>query len=333
MDWRRKSGATSGPTATSSSRPIGRRAFALSASAALCSPILAGEPSNPRWDFLRANLSVFPGAEALFEPDERLFWRLKPNLRDAPAAERLPESEWPFRVSTDADGRRRTPSVDADETALFLGDSCTFGIPVEDDEAYPAVVQSLISGLRAVNAGVPGYSAFQGRKLLEVLGPALRPRVVVFAFWVNDRTVWDHLSDAEHEELLAAERAGEFSRHRLTRLLRRAAPGDRPRLNDGEFADETRRAIELSREVGARPLIAIWPTGPQVSGGDVHPRQRLLRETAQSAGAAVADLAPALRASGRRDLFVDPVHATRDGYRLAGEALAPFVRLELARSA
>ena len=34
---------------------------------------------NPRWEFLRANLSIFPGTERLFEPDRKVFWRLKSN--------------------------------------------------------------------------------------------------------------------------------------------------------------------------------------------------------------------------------------------------------------
>ena len=122
-------------------------------------------------------------------------------------------------------------------TVLFLGDSCTFGIPVNDNEAFPALVQQKMEGIQSINAGVPGYSAFQGRLFLEGTDSAFRPDVVVVTFWPNDRSVWDHLGDAEHQELIAAEQSGEFSRYRIVRLLRRATPGKRPRLTDEEFAD------------------------------------------------------------------------------------------------
>ena len=282
---------------------------------------------NARWNFLRTNLQVFPGTEKLFEPDDRLFWRLKAGLSKVRAAEQLPDKRYPFRVSTDAHGRRKTPETSPQgPTALFLGDSCTFGIPVDDAEAFPARVGDLL-GVKALNAGVPGYSAFQGRVLLDSL--AERPRAVVISFWVNGRTSWDHLSDAEHVELLAAERSGEFSKHRVTRLLRRVTPGVRPRLSDEEFAGELRRMIVRSREIGAEPVLLIWPTIDQMSGGAEHERQRIIRGTGRETGAKVVDLAESFRVSGGERLFVDPVHATAEGYRVAAavvaEALQPIL--------
>jgi lysophospholipase L1-like esterase len=299
-----------------------RRAAALLA-AASPAVLAASEEANARWDFLRTNLSVFPGTEKIFESDDDLFWKLKTNLQGVEASERLPEDEWPFRVSTDGNGRRLCPPVEAPaRTALFLGDSCTFGIPVNDGESFPAQCQALVPGLRAVNAGVPGYTAFQGRLLLEKLAPRLRPDVVVMAFWVNGRTVWDHLSDLEHHELLAAERAGELSRHRLTRLLRRVQPGDRPRLTEEEFAGEIRALIRLAHDVEAKPVVAVWPTAPQMEGADPHPRQALLLRIAAEQKTPAVELAPAFRRAGGKRLFVDPVHATREGYRAAAEAAA-----------
>ena len=75
-----------------------------------CAFLLHAAESNPRWSFLVTNLEVFPGMEKIFEPDASLFWRLKPNLQEVRAAERLPDTKYPFQVSTDADGRRRLPS-------------------------------------------------------------------------------------------------------------------------------------------------------------------------------------------------------------------------------
>ncbi len=175
-------------------------------------PLAAAE--NPRWELLVTNLDVFPGTEKLFDPDDELFWRLRPNLRGVKASERLPGAVYPFSVSTDSDRRRRTPKVKSpDKTSLFLGDSCTFGIPVDDDESLPWRVQQRLTKshamkIRAINAAVPGYSAFQGRLVLEQWKEKPAPDAVVITFWPNGRNIWDHLSDAEHKELLAAEREG-----------------------------------------------------------------------------------------------------------------------------
>jgi|GEM_PF-2760276 len=292
---------------------------AFGALAALC---LAAD-SNPRWDFLRMNLQVFPGTDKIFEPDPRLFWKLKPNLSRIQAAEKLPDREYPFRVSTDSNGRRLTPAApDGAPEALFLGDSCTFGIPVNDDEAFPSQAAQAVK-MKAINAGVPGYSVFQGRLLLEAA--AVRPRFVVITFWLNDRTSWDNLSDREHFELLAAERAGEFSRLNLLRILRRAA-APRPRLDDGEFEQELTATVETARRIGAVPVLVIWPYARQIAGEPEEPRQGIIRRVGSKANVRVVDLAPRFRQHRGRDLFADAVHATSAGYRIAGAAVAEALR-------
>jgi len=292
------------------------------------------ESSNPRWEFLRTNLDVFPGTEKLFEPDTSLFWRLRPNLKSVRAAERLPDKEFQFSVSTDAKGRRLIPQPPiVRHMVLFLGDSCTFGIPVNDNEAFPALVQQKIEGIQSINAGVPGYSAFQGRLLLEGTNSALRPDVVVATFWPNDRSVWDHLGDAEHQELIAAEQSGEFSRYRIVRLLRRATPGKRPRLTDEEFAVQIRQIVRWCHERGSKPILQIWPVQQQMATTDEIDRQQILRKIASEDRVPVVDLVPLFRQ--RRDaiLFVDSVHATKEGYALVADALVQVIRQELASKA
>ena len=269
---------------------------------------------NPRWQFLVTKLQVFPGTEKLFEPDDSLFWRLAPNLQSIACAERLPDAEFRFTASTDRSGRRKQPPATG-RTILFLGDSCTFGIPVNDAESFPALVQQHLPGVRTVNAGVPGYTAYQGRVLLESLSQA--PAIVVITFWPNDRGSWDRLSDLEHAELIAAERAGDFSRLRVLRLLRRAAPGARPRLTDDEFAAEIRRMIAWCRMHGSTPVLHVWPNR---QGDDVD-LQQLLRRIAAQERVALVDQAPVFRAQRHRALFVDSVHATREGYALAAGTL------------
>ena len=299
-------------------------AAVLLASGLAALPLIAAE--NARWDFLVTNLDVFPGTEQLFEPDEKLFWRLRKNLKKVKASEKLPGREYPFTVATDAEGRRRVPgSSDAQTKALFIGDSCTFGIPVDDDETFPARTQQQLDrkhglAIRAVNAGVPGYSIFQGRVLLEQL--QVPPDVVVVTFWPNGRSIWDHLSDAEHEELLAAERSGDFSSLRFTRLWRRATPGNRQRLNDEEFAEQLRLIAAWCREKGSEAVFQVWPARSQMNEPLSIDRQEIIRRVGREEQVKVVDLLPAFRAHKDADLFADNIHCTRRGYALVAETLA-----------
>ena len=297
-------------------------------------PLIAAE--NARWDFLVTNLDVFPGTEQLFEPDEKLFWRLRKNLRKIKASEKLPDIEYPFTVSTDAEGRRRVPgSKDAQATVLFIGDSCTFGIPVDDDETFPARTEQRLAhehdvAIRAVNAGVPGYSVFQGRILLEQLQTP--PDVVVVTFWPNGRSIWDHLSDAEHEELLAAERSGDFSRLRFTRLWRRATPGNRQRLTDDEFAEQLRLIANWCREKGSEAVFQVWPARSQMNDSLVIDRQEIIRRVGREEQVKVVDLLPPFREHKQKNLFADNIHCTRQGYALVAETLSETLAGMLAKS-
>ncbi len=286
----------------------------------LAASVCCAEESNPRFDFLRMNLEVFPGTGQIFEADWTLFWKLKANLKNVRAAEKLPDRTFPFRVSTNAGGRRATPDAPAGAPSLlFLGDSCTFGIPVNDDESFPSRVGKLL-GVKAINAGVPGYTAFQGRLVLENTNE--KPQAVVITFWPNGLGVWDHLSDREHFELLAAQRANEFSKVSLTRILRRATPGKTTRLSEGEFESQLNAMIDRARAMGAVPVVAIWPFIGQMENEPENPRQTIIRKVAAAKGVTAIDLAPKFRERGGKRLFADRVHATAEGYRVAAETIA-----------
>jgi lysophospholipase L1-like esterase len=287
---------------------------------------------NARWEFMLANLDVFPGIDKIFEADSRMFWKLRPNLQMVPAAEKLPKAEFPFTISTDRFGRRLIPEVDASRhTVLFLGDSCTFGIPVNDDETYPALLQQRLKQVRCINAAVPGYSSYQGRLILEQWDdPTQRPDVVVITFWPNDRSIWDHLSDIEHAQLVAAEASGKTTSIRLTRLLRRALPGSRPRLNEHEFEREIRNILRWCEQRGATPVLQVWPARRQVESLEEVDRQEILRRIAAQTGVTLVDLVPAVRAQKGAKLFSDTIHMTRDGHVLVASTLQPVLEKALA---
>lgn len=116
-------------------------------------------------------------ASSLLMPDAALLWRLRPNLQlQADVLSLGAARAW--RVHTDAAGFRLPAAPDA--TIFALGDSCTFGWGVEDGEAWPARLATIL-GQPVQNLGIPGYSVMQGERLA-----AGRVGTLLVAFGAND---------------------------------------------------------------------------------------------------------------------------------------------------
>ncbi len=78
-----------------------------------------------------------------------------------------------YRIN--ADGSRNTPgSVDtAPETHLFLGDSQTFGMGVNDAETYASVYAKALSAPRVLNYSFVGWGPQQALEILRLRAPKL----------------------------------------------------------------------------------------------------------------------------------------------------------------
>ncbi len=126
---------------------------------------------------MRDPVLLLEEASSLLMPDTSLLWRLRPNL-DMQADVLSLGTPRAWRVRTDAAAFRLPSAPDA---AIFaLGDSCTFGWGVEDEEAWPARLAAIL-GRPVQNLGIPGYSILQGERLW-----AGRPGTLLLAFGAND---------------------------------------------------------------------------------------------------------------------------------------------------
>lgn len=101
----------------------------------------------------------------------------------APAAAGAPAAE------LRRDGTPTAPALDAAPRVVFLGDSLTAGLGLEEDQAFPARLAELLrergTRIHAINAGVSGDTSAGGLARLEWL---LRqePDVVVVELGAND---------------------------------------------------------------------------------------------------------------------------------------------------
>ena len=293
--------------------------------------------TNERWRH-HANLVVtigFEGLNEILEPDPERFWRLRPNITKRLEGEIAGSRQISFFVSTDKHGHRRTAELSsAAHTVLFLGDSCTFGVGVDDDQTFASLLQDRLPATRCLNAGVPGYSAFQGRRLLESVSNTDPPNVVVVSFLFNDNSQWDQLSDSEHAAVLdsVAARLARHSRFAAafsTLKGQRVTAADkarRPRLTDEEYFDELEKIVERCGQLGSRTIFLIWPQRRQMPSGAAITKQDVMRYVAKQHGIPVVDLVPAFQQNGDVELFVDVVHANAAGHQLVAKAIEPVLR-------
>ena len=270
-----------------------------------------------------------PSLQKALVPDRSLFWRLRPGLLPTIVEGRVgPSDPIRFTLSTTPDGFR-SPAPGGPPSVVCLGDSCTFGLGVDDAETFPAQLGGS-TGTAVLNAGVPGYTAFQGRRLLESRLAEWSPKAIVVQFGWNDALVWDGRSDAEHAALIAKEPAGPLHL-RLVQLLVTllpAIPGrsekaaGRPRLMPEEFAGELRDIVRLSRSAGALPVLVLWPARYHLQGIRIPPHADVIRKVAAAEGAPLVDLFTIFSREGSAALYADAVHASAAGNRVVAAAVA-----------
>jgi lysophospholipase L1-like esterase len=223
-------------------------------------------------DINELNAMQLHSATRIIRDDPELFWSLTPDTR-------LPSDAWPFRgvISNGQSLREDHPIPDTKPSGalriLFLGDSCTFGYGVASHEAFAQVAESLLRSatpdtpIECINAGVPGYSLFQGRRYLESRGLDHAPDLVVLNFGWNDYAAWDNRSDDEHYlAMRAAQPPVLLHRSRLAQRLwaarhaKRATGTDtRPRVLPHEFASLLNEVKAITDAADIELLILVWP--------------------------------------------------------------------------
>jgi lysophospholipase L1-like esterase len=295
-------------------------------------PALGGARANPPW--LGERWLVHRGnyrrqlAEAgllgryydLYEWDRFLFFRLRPHreleLID-PLAPRLFREATRWTVRTGAAGFRSPDFSPAPEPGrvrvLALGDSSTFGWGVEAEETWPGRLPAALAretgrppeSFEVLNLGVPGYSTFQGRVLLERVALPLAPELVVWSYLANDgaaiggadaelyarRASWigavlEQLHRSRAYETLEAWIAAARS---ALRRPPRHDPRDPEALNVAGAAESRRNvtaAVEMARAAGVPLLLMAQCVRP--------PRSDTLADAAAETGAPYLDAAALL---------------------------------------
>ncbi|NLH48340.1 MAG: hypothetical protein GX444_07025 [Myxococcales bacterium] len=251
--------------------------------------------------------------ELLGAPDPVLFWRrpdLKPNFSGRAA-----------RV-------------------ICLADSVTV---MDRGQGWPELLPEALKAsgyekpVEIMNAGVPGYSTWQGLRYLETELLAAKPNLITIEYIWNDRResaggVPDHRIELPSARLFAWQ--GRLAHSRLYRLLRSSLietprPNGTSRVPIPEYHRNIRRMVKLAQERGIRVILLTAPyldrpnDWPELQDAYNGVTRRLAGETHSS----LVDLTAEFR--DRPDLFLSPdtdqCHFNAQGAALMAKAVAETV--------
>ncbi len=123
--------------------------------------------------------------------------------------------------------------------------------------------------LECINAGVPGYTLFQGVRFLETRGFRYQPDLIVLNFGWNDGSQWAGAGDLDrYGPRLVCRYAPRLRESRLYQLAWAAVESwntsdaaRRPRVRPEEFRSLLAQTEEEARRHGADLLLLVW-AGP-----------------------------------------------------------------------
>jgi lysophospholipase L1-like esterase len=301
---------------------------------------------------------------AEFVRDPILFWRIRP---DSPE---IAVSRAVARVNNSMGFRG--PLVDAVRTTdagrvAFLGDSCTYGVGVGLRESYvgrlgPLLERATGRPVELVNTGCPGYSSYQGLKMLETEILPLHPDVVTVYFgnWNDfvpaiggdDEDKGRRLSppgwasglerDASRLRLFVAVQHawvrilgagdpefGRRARDEYIEAFKRGAPPEGRRVPPERFRLNLLAMVRICRANGITPIFISPPLSKasQLEFPIYLEYRRIVQGVAEEQA---VPLAPAAEELGSREavgeaVYQDWVHPNAAGHAVIADVLAPLV--------
>jgi len=218
----------------------------------------------------------------IFQLDPDLFWRFRPNQRVK--GDSKEHGQYSIRINNLGFRGPDFPDPRAEGAVrlMFLGDSCVFGWDAPEGENFPMqLVKYLDEGypardFHAFVGGIPGYTSFQARQVLQLYGAAYGPDFVIVYLGTNDSVPCVNFPDAELMSRMEQwwTNASLLQKSRLYQLvgqLLRKPDEDKKSLLEiarsldhkegpfrvalDDFEENLREIVKMSREqLGAQPL-------------------------------------------------------------------------------
>lgn len=288
----------------------------------------------------------------VFKKDQQLFWRFR---TDRTVTSRFFENR-SYRINSHGLRGNDISDVKTKKRILTLGNSCTFGWAITDDQTYAHQLEIMLdSDYEVINAGIPGYSSLQGLRFFEQDLLELQPDIVTIMFAWNDHWVAaDRIADKDQKfpPQFLLDCQNQLSRLQSYRLLKKLllsqlevhpdSTWDRSsivyRVSHQDFARNLMDICKLCTDRGITPILLTSPA-PSLDryGQDrdwapaVRYHQNYCWETRQVATAFDVDIVDAEKELNSHDGMYDDIrhdfiHFNAAGHRIIAGLLADKVR-------
>jgi lysophospholipase L1-like esterase len=204
--------------------------------------------SVPKYLSFHQDRYMFAEGARTFERDPNLFWRLVPNQKE---------------LGINPQGFRGTPFTTIKKPGvkriLCLGCSVTFGL--HEPKAYASYLEERLNqpgaekAFEVYNMGVPGYSSFQGLRLLETKALDYNPDLITVFFGWNDHWLMKSLPDREQKP--PSTLAKTLDRSRLYQFLFYLYMEFRAKNIQSTFSPDDLRVSQMDYSINLKKIIDI----------------------------------------------------------------------------
>lgn len=292
----------------------------------------------------------------VFKKDYHLFWRLRPSQT---IRSRFFENK-EYRINSHGLRGDEIPLKADRPRIIALGNSCTFGWGVRYDQTYIRQLGKLINSERtlpeitAINAAVPGYSSFQGRRFFISDITKLEPDIVLIMFAWNDQwaaaaNIPDKEQQPPPEYIISIQNLlSQLEIYRLFKKLLLSAVEEplgarlireNPvyRVDLVDFYDNLNVIVQYCKREGIVPVLLTspvpllekyYPPGSRSIMHKYHEQyNRQTRLLARATGTPLIDIAREFDRHDRLfdDAPEDPIHFNAQGHRVAAQAIYDFI--------
>jgi lysophospholipase L1-like esterase len=286
----------------------------------------------------------------IYEPDPRLYWKLKPNQNCYTKVDHKP-------VHINSHGTRG-PEFQIAKPAgtvrvLCIGDSRTFGWGLSESETYSGRLRQLLQEkignsrkVEVINAGVNAWSYPQMSVYFREIASQFQPDVVI----LGDANGWTQFSEKNNPEFLkkvmSRVRLKNFVRHfavyhyfielKLKEFYERnrvkfipVDPNQDPFFKEQQqtnpntvFREAMEQLCAFALQKQIQPVLLYMPTLDNFSATNAPADLQTKRELSQKLNIPVVDVSPALRAGANSFyLDADPVHLNAAGNEIIAREL------------
>lgn len=276
----------------------------------------------------------------IFLTDEAAFWKFKPG--DLLKMEHPNDFLNSYQINSK--GFRGKEFTDQKNPGVFrilaIGDSITFGLFIPEEKTYFKLLEEKLNQTFAplkfevISVGIPGYTSYQGRQLLEKELLAYSPDAVIAYFGGNNEFSRSFYTDREYAALMnsSLEKLSKkiYAVNLLASTIKRLMPADNDkskqtklRVPPTDFSDDL---VEIAKFTAQSNIALILVIPPHSTKNEPIAEEYSSLVRTFKGALSLADIDEAFKQQGADALFAsDNVHPNEAGHQVIAEKIYEII--------